>query len=56
MSGRKLKNQYLKDIEDFLPDYLGEKNFANKPEAQQILAEKNFVAMALSSGIAVKEG
>ena len=56
MSGRKLKDHYLKDIENFLPDYLGEKSLANKTEAQQIQAEENFVAMALSSGIAVKEG
>lgn len=53
MSGRMLRDMYLRKIGDFLPDYLDGRKMT---EAELIDAEKAFVAEALQKGAAVMEG
>lgn len=55
MSGRMIKDAYLMKVEDFLPDYLDERNLANQSEQRQIQAEKAFVQKAIETGLAVME-
>lgn len=55
MSGRMLKDMYLTRVQDFLPDYLEERDLSKKSREAQIKAEEEFVKKALASGIGVKE-
>jgi hypothetical protein len=55
MSGRTLKDNYLRKLQDFLPDYLEERSLASQSEARQIEAEKAYVANALKHGLATME-
>lgn len=55
MSGKVLKDGFERKLEDYLPDYLDERNPALMSEERQIAAEKAFVAEALRNGLAVME-
>lgn len=55
MSGRMLKDGFERKLEEFLPDYLDERDLAKQSEEAQIQAEKAFVAEALRTGFGVME-